>query len=418
MLGVLASITGRADASVLQRFDGSYTVSGGGLGTLLVDTASDAGDWIDAFKDGDDSGTLFYSFDLVVDNAGATGNGMNMFGGLQLYQGASERLAVGSAYSKTDLSVFGYGEAVLNPATPITHGASVRVAVRVDFAANASDTATIWLNPLEGDIDDQPASLITQRTGGTVQFDTVRLRAGNGAAQMTMSDIVFGTRFNDVIDNPAHLPGTVFADNFSEADGTALAGKLPDIGGAWSVSGAAATVSGGIVDTAGAARQAYGSFDRALSAGHTLQLDFETADSAGNFSSVNWAGISLYIGSSERIFIGDPGDSTAAEWGLRGGNGTSLSGNSGVIDESVVGKFLYDFDTGAYELWLNDVLELSGTTQAGLALDRIRLANGGPSALAVDSLSVSLLIPTPAALPAGAALLVVMATRFRRRTRG
>lgn len=186
-------------AAVLQSF-GEETVSGT---STIVDTTNDTGDWIDNYKDSTDSGTLYYSFDITIDNnAGETGGG-GFFTALQLYSVNSERLGVGNYWSSLNWGYFGGGDGDLTGPVPYVVGQTVNIAVRVDFNASANDNFTIWLNPVAGVAEgSQAAALTTSTTDRNGQFDNVRLRAGNGSAATTFDNIIFATEFADVVAVP------------------------------------------------------------------------------------------------------------------------------------------------------------------------------------------------------------------------
>ncbi|MDB6071677.1 MAG: hypothetical protein JWL81_2848, partial [Verrucomicrobiales bacterium] len=114
----------------------------------------------------------------------------------------------------------------------------------------------------------------------------------------------------------------VFSDDYSEANGTPINGKLPDVGGAYQVTeGAANDVNNGGVAGAGlsvlngqyisdgAKRVVFGDFNNAIATlGAATPLLTAVID--GNFfrnapPETRLGGLSLFIGATEAFFIGD-----------------------------------------------------------------------------------------------------------------
>lgn len=185
---------------------------------------------------------------------------------------------------------------------------------------------------------------------------------------------------------PSTHAATLFSDDFSEANGTGLDGKLPDVGGApWDQTvGGALSVdsgSGGRINTAGGARVAFGFFTGSLDAGEKLVLDFDL-DNIGNFHSGGFAGLSLFEGGTERIFVGDGGAATT--WVVsESGVGTDTSG---IARSNTNGRFTYDFDSGNYSLSLDGDGAVTGQIAAGISPDRIRFANNGGGDIIINSI--------------------------------
>lgn len=183
---------------------------------------------------------------------------------------------------------------------------------------------------------------------------------------------------------PGPTPFNVFFDDFDEADGTALDGKLPAIGdGKWTASGGL-LVQSGAVDTVGAARTAFGSLEQGLAAGETLEVTIVTADTAGDFFSSGFAGVSLMAGGAEKLFVGDPIGASSA-WVLEE-SGTQTATTS-MTTESRNLKLEYTFDSGLTRLTaVGSGLVAAFIATPGLALDQIRIANGSGGDIAVDRL--------------------------------
>jgi hypothetical protein len=208
-IGTLALATS-ANAAVLELFSGPFT-STGGAAVTVVTTATDTGNWLDGYDDATDAGTLYFSFDVTVDNnAGETGGG-GFFAGLQ-FLGTGEDLAIGNHWLSTQWGGYNFsGNFELQPddaTTEIISGSSARIAGKIVLGAGANDdTVTLWFNPIAGAEVDQPASIMTNLSGADTPFSSLQVRSGVGTGQSTYSNIVFATEFSDVnsIPEPSSL---------------------------------------------------------------------------------------------------------------------------------------------------------------------------------------------------------------------
>ncbi|MAT71634.1 MAG: hypothetical protein CMJ58_19180 [Planctomycetaceae bacterium] len=213
------------------------------------------------------------------------------------------------------------------------------------------------------------------------------------------------------------------ADDFSEPDGTALGGKAADVGGTWSSNG---QINGGAFDTAqfgGAHDGSFVSLTRALAAGETLVMRFETLETDGTMFQPdnNYAGISLYIDNDEKFFVGDPAggvDAAGTGWtadGFAGGSGAVIST---IGAEAVTGVFMYNYDTGNASLTVSDgaaTETVYRTYDPGVAVNRLRIQAGdGLAEINVSSLEVSA-VPEPATVGLLAVAAVGLALRARKR---
>lgn len=204
---------------------------------------------------------------------------------------------------------------------------------------------------------------------------------------------------------------TIGADDFSEPADTAINDKAPDVGsGNWSAG--AQTISGaGVLDTNSVSEHS-GSFlnlTRALGAGEILTLTFTSAESAGEMFTGGgaYAGMSFYIGGSEKFFIGDPGGGQPVNgWSLDGFAGGSGLVQSGLGAEAVTGVFTYSYDTGNATLTVSDGVDsasIARTYDPAQAIDRFRIQSGGTgtpqtNGIAIDSFSIVAAVPEPASL--------------------
>lgn len=187
----------------------------------------------------------------------------------------------------------------------------------------------------------------------------------------------------------------VFADDFSEPDGTEIIGKAPDVGSAWT--GSAPTISGSSFDTTGAGRGAYANFTVPLAAGQSITLTYDTLELLGNnFFSGGYAGVSLFVGGSEQVFTGDTGG--AAFWGVDqpAVGGANISTDATAVTSAT---FQYAYDTGAWSFTTASGVSMSGIGVAGAAFDRLRVANGNGGDIRIDNLSVDIsAVPEPGSL--------------------
>ncbi len=202
----------------------------------------------------------------------------------------------------------------------------------------------------------------------------------------------------------------VFSDDFSGTPGTGLSGQAADIGGTWdAANGVDVNISAqNSLDTSGAGRFIFNSFSATLGAGQVLTLSYDTVNEAVNpLYSGCWAGVSLYDGyvdsytqGTEQMFLGQVSQTS---WGKDGGaiGGSEASGDTALLNHLVL---TYAYDTGDWT-FTSDTGSLSGTGTANLALNGLRVANGGTDGLGhygdidLDNLTVDISpIPEPATI--------------------
>jgi len=194
----------------------------------------------------------------------------------------------------------------------------------------------------------------------------------------------FATRFPTAV--------TVFEEDFNEPDLTPLSGKQPDVGaGPWTVEYGGPLIEHGVLDTSGNVRhtafaEIAGPPLDELSHILLLTLQTENPETAG-FHSAGWAGVSLFTGDEERIFVGDP-NGPEEGWALHPA-GYSARHACPLLEGKTTVTLRYDFRSGLAQLF--EGTDTSGPALAsewiapGLHFDRIRIANGSQADAAVDA---------------------------------
>ena len=194
--------TANARAAILETAAGA-TINPDPSPTTVVDTSTDAADWIDSYGPATASGTLYYGFDFTVnDNNGETGSG-GYWTALQLFNGGSERLGIGNNWNSLNLSTFAHnGDQDLDGPTPYVVGATYRLVAQIDFVNGGDDLAKVWINPTS------IASPSKDLGAADASFDSVLLRGGDNTASTTYANIIFATTFNEaagVVPEPASV---------------------------------------------------------------------------------------------------------------------------------------------------------------------------------------------------------------------
>ena len=207
---------------------------------------------------------------------------------------------------------------------------------------------------------------------------------------------------------------TVFSEDFNAPDGTGIIGRTPAIGQEWTGSANPESgIIGGSFHSTGTSLYAHADFTTALGAGQILTLSYQTLPlGSGTFFGSGYAGVSLYQGGGERIFTGDLTGSTS--WGVGGVIGEVLTADT---TAATTATFTYAYDTGAWTFTTGSGVDLSGTGQSQMGLDRLRIAHNG-SSIHIDNVTVDIsAVPEPSvALLSGVLILGLGA--HRRRGRG
>lgn len=189
------------NAGLIQSVPGPDVVSGG-VQNVLIDTTTDTGDWMDAWNVGS---PVFFGFDFTIDNnVGETGAG-GFFGGLNFYNGSSERAGVGNDWASLEYGPFWPGHSTQgNTGIPYVLGETVRLVAEVDVP---NDSIRVWVNPSVGDLGSPDGS-----TAGIQDLQTVTRivhRAGNGVGQTTMENFVVADDFATAVGSTVPEPGSV-----------------------------------------------------------------------------------------------------------------------------------------------------------------------------------------------------------------
>jgi hypothetical protein len=212
---------------------------------------------------------------------------------------------------------------------------------------------------------------------------------------------------------PVCKGATVFLDTFSGTSGTAVAGTAANIGGTWfDGNGHGGNISAeNSFDTSGNGRLLFNSFTSTLGAGEVITLSYDMVaptptDEVGGPYNGCWAGISLFSGytggasGTEQMFEGLVSTTSLGKDGSALG-GAQGSGDTGMINHLTL---TYVYDTGAWT-FTSDSGSLSGTGTAGLALNALRIGNGGSDGsghfgdINMDNLTVDISpVPEPASM--------------------
>jgi hypothetical protein len=170
----------------------------------------------------------------------------------------------------------------------------------------------------------------------------------------------------------------VFSDSFPDPDGTPLHGKDPEIGaGPWTLTRGAMTVRDGHIDTRGQRRNA--AFAPLLEPRlddltHILLMTIEAKGPGDE----GWAGVSLYTGDQEQIFVGDP-NGPVGDWALHPAGAQAIYACPLLAGKSTV-TLRYNYRSGHVELFEGSATTgtplVSQWIAPRLAFDRIRIANG------------------------------------------
>ena len=230
--------------------------------------------------------------------------------------------------------------------------------------------------------------------------EAIELTAGQGA-------VWTGADFEDPKDKVAfvselpHLE-VVLRDDFSEEDRTPLRSKLPDIGsGPWEVTIGDPQVFQQQIDTSGTPVEAFAPLPGHMlnERDHILIVTAEVVEPDSRlFHSEGWAGISLFTGDEERIFMGDP-FGPGVSWALHP-FGSNVVMPSPPLQGKRTVSLRYDYRNGLAELFegwnCQGQAVASEWIPAGLHFNRLRVGNGKGGDLALRRIEVRVLTSAPA----------------------
>ncbi|HEX7654786.1 MAG TPA: hypothetical protein VF607_14860, partial [Verrucomicrobiae bacterium] len=166
---------------------GPVSVNGGGVGTTIWSAQNN---WLGStFLNTNYAGTLYAKFSLEFDDVNGETGGGGAFGGLHFYNGGTEKLLIGNDWPSINWSYdagnSGSGDIV---PTPIVLGEWHTFVVKIAYVAGGLDNVSIWFDP---DLSRTEAGQSAPTAFACdAAFDNVHVRAGNGSAMATYSNIV------------------------------------------------------------------------------------------------------------------------------------------------------------------------------------------------------------------------------------
>lgn len=186
----------------------------------------------------------------------------------------------------------------------------------------------------------------------------------------------------------------VFSEDFNAPDGSLLPGRVPTIGQAWTQPGGTAmTIQNGAINTAGESRSAFANFSQPFTG--TPRLMKLTIDFTSMTFSGGYAGVSLFDGTTENMFVGSVGN--------RGGSISFLLSSGGVATAvpatpTGVVTVVYDAQTGRMTMFsgatTSGAVLGSFTGQSNLSFTRVRVENGGAD-IGVSSITAEMVASGP-----------------------
>lgn len=221
MVGLAGFFATPARAVVLWSDLGATLVHDTGAGSSFL-TGSAMDILGGAVKETDSSTNALY-FKFHVDPLSDV-NTEEYYAAFELYEGNTERLAVGNSLKAWAYSAFNtdqtgdankvFGDVDLHSSAPepaalgstFTYefprrGVERTVVFKVQYVAGDKDRVTVWLNPdlTPGATEVSQLESLTTRFTANASFSQIRLRHGGGGGGWTFSDMAIATSFNDFV---------------------------------------------------------------------------------------------------------------------------------------------------------------------------------------------------------------------------
>jgi hypothetical protein len=186
--------------------DGPVDVFGGGEGTQIWGPQHG---WIGNNYDNTSTKTLYSRFSINFSDLNSeVGNGGG-FGGLHFWQNNDEILIVGNGWVSLNWSLDASGNQLdLSPALPVELNTWHTIVVKTVYAAGGDDAIKVWLDPdFTKSENSQPNAPLSFTANNT--FNNVRLRAGNGTAYASFTNIIMAATAAQVGFAAPPAPGTL-----------------------------------------------------------------------------------------------------------------------------------------------------------------------------------------------------------------
>lgn len=222
----------------------SGTILWGDLGATLVHESGSGSSFLTGSamdvlggtvkRDDSSGGTLYFKFhvDPLSDK-----NTEEYFAAFELFEGDTERLAVGNSLKAWAYSAFNtfdtgennkvFGDVDLHSARPESiapgkdygyelpsRGVECTIVFKVQYVPHGDDLVTVWLNPdlSPGATEQSQPEALTTRFKANATFNEIHLRHGGGGGGWTFSDMAIATSFNDFVAASGGKPGEVTFD--------------------------------------------------------------------------------------------------------------------------------------------------------------------------------------------------------------